>query len=197
MGSMTETGQLTKLDVARMRALRNGIYHSMRRSFYERWERILNFLVLALGTATAAELLNTWCGPNGTMVLGAMTAAVGAFQLVWGLGTKARDHAVLQGKFYSLVARAEAATGDAERHAAEIEKELSQLYGEETTTMYAVNALAYNAAQSANGRPLSTHLPVNWLERRVANVFAFKPDYFRPKDVSARPPTGDRMPHSA
>lgn len=170
---------LTKLDEARMRALRNGIYHTMRRTFFERVDRLLNFSVIILGTAVAASLANVG-------VLGIAAAVVGTAQLVWAPGSKARDHAVLQGKFFSLVARAEVAGGDGELLASTIEQELAQIYSEETTTMNAVNALAYNAAQNANGRPAETLFDVKPWERFVANWVVFAPDRFQKRKVAKR-----------
>lgn len=169
---------LTKLDEARMRALRNGIYHTMRRTFFERSERVLNFVVIMLGTATATEASQRFLGADAAFYLGGLTAFVGAAQLVWGPGGRARDHAVLQGQFFALVARAEARPVDVDLAASEIEQELAKLYASETTTMHAVNALAYNAAQNANGR--DTQLTVRWHERWLANVRAFSADRFRP-----------------
>ncbi len=179
MSVVMNTKALTDLDKARMRALRNGIYHTMRRTFFERSERVLNFLVIMLGTATATEASQRFLANEAAFYLGALTALVGTLQLVWGPGMRARDHAVLQGQFFALVARAEARTPDADLLASDIEQEMAKLYANETTTMHAVNALAYNAAQNANGR--ETMLPVRWHERLLANIRAFSPDRFRPK----------------
>lgn len=158
-----------------MRALRNGIYHTIRRTHFERMDRVGNFVVIMLGTAVVAS----WVNP---VWLGAATAVLGTLQLVWAPGMKARDHAVLQGKFFALVARAEAADGEDERLAVDLEQEMAKLYSEETTTMHAVNALAYNAAQNANGRPPETRLPITRWQRWMANFVAYSPDQFRPAE---------------
>jgi hypothetical protein len=69
-------------------ALRNAIYHSSRRRFFELLNRSLSFLVVISGTAAVANLHSLeprW--------LAAMAAIIGALQLVFDFG----------GRFYNLI----------------------------------------------------------------------------------------------
>lgn len=169
-----ESRPLTGLERAKMRALRNGIYHTIRRSHYERIDRCLMFLIIMLGTGVMASVADAF-------YLGTATAVLGSIQLVWAPGSRARDHAVLQGKFYALLAQSENARRiDPEELAVQIEDELARLYSDETTTMHAVNALAYNAAQLANGRPPEYSLEISWGARLFANIIPFSADKFKP-----------------
>jgi hypothetical protein len=78
-------------------ALRNAIYHSSRRRFFELLNRSLSFLVVISGTAAVANLHSLeprW--------LAAMAAIIGALQLVFDFGGRARIHEVLQRRYFEL-----------------------------------------------------------------------------------------------
>ncbi len=180
MSDIQQDTPLALRDMARMRALRNGVYHKIRREFYERWERRLNFVVVFLGTATATEfILSITHIEKVTVYLGLATAIVGTLQLVWGVGSRARDHAVFQSKFYSLASRLERLRGpEADNEIHDIEADFAQIYGEEPPTYNAVNALAYNAAQGGFARDPRHNLIVPWYYRMLKNVGLFSPDDF-------------------
>jgi hypothetical protein len=179
VGAMSDQKHFTDLEMARQRALRNGIYHTMRREFFERWERRLNFVVLLLGTATATQVATSHFGANGTMALGVATAFVGGLQLVYNLGGRARDHANLQGKFYDLAARTEERGGDEALRAQEIEKAFAILYGAEPPTYWGVNAIAYNGSQGAAGRDEKDNLVVPFYLKPFINVLTLSPGWFQ------------------
>lgn len=145
---------LSAIEKTRMRAMRNGVYHSMRRQFFERCERLGNLAVLLLGAASVAQVAARTIGNdnNAALVIGFLVAVVGGLQLVFNFGGRARDHAMFQARFYGLLAKAERPGEDPDRIAAEIESEMATFYGEEPPTYHVVNAIAYNAVQESFGR---------------------------------------------
>jgi hypothetical protein len=79
-------------------ALRNAIYHSSRRRFFELLNRSLSFLVIVSGTAAVANLEvlepRWWA---------ALAAIVAALQLVFDINVRARTHELLQRRYFDLM----------------------------------------------------------------------------------------------
>jgi hypothetical protein len=83
-------------------ALRNAIYHSSRRRFFELLSRFLSFLVVVSGTLAVATLAN-W-DPRWPA---AGAAVIGAMQLVFDFNGRARLHENLQRRYFELLAKIE------------------------------------------------------------------------------------------
>jgi len=80
-------------------ALRNAIYHTSRRRFFELLTRSLSFLVVVSGTAAVANL-----HAIEPRIAAAGAATIGALQLVFDFNGRARTHEILQRKYYDLIA---------------------------------------------------------------------------------------------
>jgi len=80
-------------------ALRNAIYHTSRRRFFELLSRLLSFLVVISGTAAVANL-----HAIEPRFAAAAAATIGALQLVFDFNGRARTHEILQRKYYDLIA---------------------------------------------------------------------------------------------
>ncbi|MBP0617845.1 hypothetical protein [Jiella mangrovi] len=169
--------ELSSIEKTRMRAMRNGVYHSMRRQFFERCERFANLSVLLLGAASVAQVAAKTFGDDmPSLIFGFLVALVGGLQLVFNFGGRARDHAMFQARFYGLMAKTERSGDDPERLAAEIESEMATFYGEEPPTYHIVNAIAYNAVQDSFGRPDKSALfKIGTKENLLKDFFHYSP----------------------
>ncbi|MBO0661311.1 hypothetical protein J1C48_01870 [Jiella sp. CQZ9-1] len=158
-----------------MRAMRNGVYHSMRRQFFERCERLANLAVLLLGAASVAQVASaTLGGQPSTLAIGFLVTLVGGLQLVFNFGGRARDHALFQARFYALLSKAERKTDNPDELAAEIESEMASFYGEEPPTYHVVNAIAYNAVQNSFGRSdKGALLKIGFRQNLLKNLWPF------------------------
>ncbi|MBO0904418.1 hypothetical protein [Jiella sonneratiae] len=162
--------------------MRNGIYHSMRRQFFERCERLGNLAVLLLGAASVAQVTARTIGDenNAALAIGFLVALVGGLQLVFNFGGRARDHAMFQARFYGLLAKAERPGSEPDRLAAEIESEMATFYGEEPPTYHVVNAIAYNAVQESFGRPdKSALIRISARQNLLKNILHYSPHDLR------------------
>jgi hypothetical protein len=142
-------------------ALRNALYHTARRRTFESWARWLNFFVVLLGAATISDLLT----PYGirTVHLGAATAVIGALQLTFDFGGRARVHQVLQRDFYKALADFQAIEEPAAADIAAAKAALSVTMADEPPVMRAIDTKAYNDALAAMGhypKDQRMHIPV-------------------------------------
>lgn len=126
-------------------ALRNALYHTARRQFLERATRLLNFVAIVGGAGTLTDVLSS----EWRIVLGLVITVAAASQLVFDFGTRARDHAILQQRYYSLLSRIQEGgkLTEAQRYA--IMGELYRISGDEPPTFRALDAVAYNQATDA------------------------------------------------
>ena len=147
-------------------------YHEDRQCHYERLQRWANFASVALGSAGLASLLagsSRWTGGAALA-----TTLVGAAQLVFDFSTHARLEADLKKESAKLLSAVD--RNDFDPRAAEAD--LSTMYGTELETYHAVNALAYNAAQLAFGRPTSTLLKVTGWQKWLRHFRTYEPSDF-------------------
>ncbi|RTE92821.1 hypothetical protein [Bradyrhizobium sp. LVM 105] len=161
---------------AKFDALRNAIYHTARKNFYDGLNRLLNFLVIVLGAAVAGkasklfEIDETW--------LEFAVLIVATAQLTFDFGYKARTHEFLQRKYHELLADLEL---DSALDGQKWKSKLQTIAADEPMPMRALDALAYNAAvdatyfepvDRANNRlwvPLSHRLLKNFIARNGYN----------------------------
>ena len=128
--------------------LRNAIYHSSRRGFFDTINRLLSFAVVAGGTAAVANMGISLGAP--LWIFPTIAAVSGLAQLVFDFGGKTRTHEFLQRRFYELNADI-AETPPTDKALAQWESTLSRLYAEEPPPMRALDAISYNAAASSMG----------------------------------------------
>lgn len=155
-----------------MRLYRNVKYHEDRYAHYERLNRWSNFFVVVFGSVGIGSGLASWALVAAAVA--AATTVLGAMQLVFDIGNKARTHQELRKSMVRLMARAEQQDADAER----INVEMIELYADEPEIYHAVNMLAYNAAQRAFGRPDDTLIRVTPWQSAMRHILRFDPADF-------------------
>jgi hypothetical protein len=161
-------------------ALRNAIYHSARRRFYDTLNRAMSFIVVAAGTAAVSDLFDL---PSKAFAFAA--ALAGLLQLVFDFSGKARTHEFLQRRFYELVAEMNVATEPTAENIATWDAKLHGLYAEEPPPMRAMDAIAYNAALESLGKDPSKRIKISWVQSWLRHVFSFNGSAF--PYVSAKP----------
>lgn len=163
-------------------ALRNAIYHSTRRGFFDGLSRFLSFVIVAAGATAVVGLTDDLF--VRAEYFAAVAALAGLLQLVFDFGGKARIHEFLQRRFYELAAEMaetpEATQLDVEKWAGQ----LRRLYAEEPPPMRALDAIAYNAALDSLGRRQDHRLVVRWWHTLASQWWPFNHTSF-----DARPPS--------
>lgn len=129
-------------------ALRNAIYHSARRNYYDFLNRLMSLLVVAAGAGAVADFEKFFASPA---LLAFVATMAGLFQLVFDFGGKARTHEFLQRRFYELTAEIAQAEKPTPSKIRDWEAALKRLYAEEPPPMRAMDAIAYNAAAESLG----------------------------------------------
>lgn len=150
-----------KLENLRVNVLRNALYHTARRLTFERWNRVFNFLVIALGAAGMGDFLARF-GIDQMWVAAAVTV-VGALQLTCDFAGFARTHQGLQRDYYGLLADLEEMTEPTEDKIALLRGKMMRISGEEPPILRALDAKAYNDAIDASGyyeRDQRLHIPM-------------------------------------
>src|SRR5262245_36296790 len=155
-------------------ALRNAIYHSSRRRFFELLSRFLSFCVVVSGTAAVANLATL--DPRW---LAAGAAVIGALQLVFDFNGRARLHENLQRRYFELIAAIDGAAGATDQNVAKWRADLNLIYANEPPPMRALDAIAYNKACDALGCPESRRrvMPWQWL---LQHFYSFPNTVFAP-----------------
>ncbi|CAI9406616.1 hypothetical protein ANOBCDAF_01480 [Pleomorphomonas sp. T1.2MG-36] len=151
--SEPETSELDlRVHKIRFDALWNALYHTARRRRLEALDRLFNFLVIILGTSAAADLgklfsvVPSWLTP----VLAFAAATVGAAQLVYSPGSRARDHQLLQSRYYKILAQISEQQDYADRCAG-WEGATKRIAGDEPPGKLLPQAQAYNYASNTLG----------------------------------------------
>lgn len=142
-------------------ALRNAIYHSARKSFFDFLNRSLNFLVIIFGAGVAGKVSEIFHVRELWLEFGVLVFATA--QLTFDFGFRARTHEFLQRKYHEMLADIELETD------VDIQKwnsKLQTIAADEPMPMRALDALAYNAALDATTSDLEVriqnriHIPV-------------------------------------
>jgi hypothetical protein len=148
------------------------MYHSWRKNFLDRLNRILSFTVIVTGATAFSDLANQIGFAHGSQALAGVAALAGALQLVFDFGVQAREHDFLQRRFYELVAEITECTDPDEASVAEWEGELFRLYAEEPTMMRALDAMAYNAISESVGAS-DKRVKVKWYQTILSQIWPF------------------------
>jgi alkylation response protein AidB-like acyl-CoA dehydrogenase len=164
------------VDEARFDALRNAIYHSSRRGFFETVNRMLNFFIIGGGTAAVADIGDSW-GIDPAW-FAAVAALGGVLQLVFDFGGRARTHEFLQRRFYELAAEIAESQAPTEDQIRAWDGDLNRLYAEEPPPMRALDAIAYNAAVDALGRGADKRIPLRWWHSLLRHFWPFNEKAF-------------------
>lgn len=125
-------------------ALRNALYHTARRQRLETWDRVLTFFVIVGGAATVIQVLDGV--PWLKVALGIAITAIGALKLVLNFGSRARDHQILQRRYYEILGDIKEGGNLSEKQRYKIMGDLARIAGDEPPTLRALDAVAYNEA---------------------------------------------------
>jgi hypothetical protein len=161
---------------SRFDALRNAIYHAERRSFLDLVNKGLSFLIIILGAGVAGKAARLFHLDDLVLEMGVLVFAT--IQLVFDLGSRARDHDFLQRRYYEMVAKMEREPKDTPERQRGWSAELVTIAADEPMTMRALDALAYNKALSAIVSDPKTmedyRQRVTWWQKRCRHLVAFQ-----------------------
>jgi hypothetical protein len=125
-------------------ALRNAIYHSARKNYFDSLNRLLNFCVIILGAGVAGKVSELFHLKELWLEFAVLIFATA--QLTFDFGYKARTHEFLQRKYHELLAEMELDTPfDVQKWNSKIQT----VAADEPMPMRALDAMAYNAAVDA------------------------------------------------
>jgi hypothetical protein len=132
----------------RFDALRNALYHTQRRSFFDTLNRLINFLVVLVGASVAAKLASLLKFDSIWLELGVIFLATS--QLVFDFSRRGMEHEFLQRRYYELLSEMDA---DPEVNSESAKRKWSAklvtIAADEPLTMRALDAVAYNQALDA------------------------------------------------
>lgn len=162
------------IEDVRFDTLRNALYHTARRMSFDRYNRWASFFVILLGTASIGDAFAFYSIDIQRGWFGAAVAAVGAAQLVFDFGGRARDHQTLQREYYNLLSEIESCTDMSDEQIAAWYGKIAKIMGDEPPTFRAVDAKAYNDALDATGgHDRSKRLFIPLSQKVFGGVFTF------------------------
>jgi len=167
-----ETAEMTEKERIVFSCTRNAAYHEDMEAFYARWHRFFMFIVVAVGTASIGASLvkeTTHWATAGT----AIAVLAGLVDLLWNVDGMARLHSTLRRRCFDLLARMEA-----DEEIKGIKAEYVRIIADEPPAMYAVNALAFNAAVDALGRPPDQKYKMTECQTFWRHWFRYQPTDF-------------------
>jgi hypothetical protein len=156
-------------------ALRNAIYHSSRRRFFELLSRSLSFLIVVSGTVAVANLQifdARWAA--------ALAAVIGALQLVFDFHGRARLHELLQRRYFELIAQIDEVPNPTPEQRKQWQATLSRIYADEPPPMRALDAIAYNAACRNMGYADKNFRRVTLWHLLLSQIYPFPRTNFAP-----------------
>lgn len=171
----TAHAALDPLTSFQIECLKNARYHEDREVFFARLHKLTMLVAVLGGTATFAFV-------SQFKLFAALIAIAGVVDLVFDVSGKARLHAALRRRVYDVMAQAE----NANRDLSELKEQAARIYADEPPCMHAVNALAYNAAMQAFGRPEKYQFPVSGWHRAFRHWWPFTADDFKTHDEIAK-----------
>ncbi|MCB1472657.1 MAG: hypothetical protein KDJ68_07220 [Rhodobiaceae bacterium] len=133
----------------RFNLLRNALYHTARRRIFECWHRFATFVIILLGASATSSLFGEW-GFNAAYA-GFAIALIGAAQIVFDFGGRARDHQMLQRDYYNLLAEIDAKPKASAKDTARWYAAMVRIAGNEPPMLRAIEAKAHNDALDALG----------------------------------------------
>jgi hypothetical protein len=158
-------------------ALRNAIYHSARSKFFDLLNRAINFIVIVLGAAVVGKIVSQHHGLDNWIEFGVVLFAT--LQLVFDFGGRASTHTFLQKRYYDVLAEMETSRNvDSREGKKKWSAKLLTIAGDETITMRALDAVAYNSALDAwttDPKALrADRLHVAWWQRLLKHLLTFQ-----------------------
>ena len=140
-------------------------YNSKRVAFFQKWDLIVNFFNLLLGSSTAASLFIGY--PNGAIVAAFMVTILSLFALLIGFSAKANQHQNLVFAFGRLRENLNSQPLTFEL-LNQINEKMHQLDDEEGEPHKYLERIAYNETVIALGYNEDDLLKVKWYQRLFA-----------------------------
>ena len=147
--------------------LRNARYNEDRERFFARIHKGAMFVVVMGGSSLFADYSQVW-------IAAAVITLAGTLDLVFDVSGRARLHASLRRRIYDILAQLE----DPKREVSKLNEMAVQVFADEPPCMHAVNALAFNGAMAAAGRPHDLQFKLRWHQRFFRHWFAFQSTKF-------------------
>jgi len=166
-------------------ALRNALYHTARGGFLSLINKTINFIVIVLSADVVGKAAGIGVLHIGGIWIELCVTAFATAQLVFDFGSLAQDHKFLQRRYYELLSEMELDDSSDKEFKKKWSSKLTTLCGDETLTMHALNAIAYNKALDALRADEDIlndyHRHVKWWHVLLRNIFAFNSTDFHPK----------------
>jgi hypothetical protein len=176
------------LETVRFNVLRNALYQTARRMSFERLNRWFSFFVIILGAAAMVELVTGFGVP--AVLPSAMVTAIGALQLTFDFGGKARQHHDLQRQYYNLLADIEQTVDPDVAQIAHWYGSMIRIAGDEAPILRAIDAKAYNDAVDAMEMDRQLRLQIPWHHRVLQGVLTFEGHTYRKLSELQAPRSG-------
>ncbi|KQS74058.1 hypothetical protein ASG25_21540 [Rhizobium sp. Leaf384] len=155
--------------------LRNALYHTGRRMTFDRWSRWGNFAVIVLGASAFADVTRPLFGQGYAVWLGGITAVIGAIQLVFDFGGRAREHQSLQRDYYNLLDDIEESAMPSIEQIGRWRGAMVRIAGGEPPVLRALDCKAYNDAIGATDvYPKTERIFIPAWHRIWGQVWAFE-----------------------
>lgn len=170
----------------RFDALRNAMYHTQRRTFFDTLNRSISFLVILVGASVVGKVADFFKFGSIWLELGVVFLAT--IQLVFDFGKRAMEHEFLQRRYYEVLAEMDVAVeapADPEATKKKWSAKLLTIAADEPMTMRALDAIAYNQALDAMHDDAETqqqfHQHVTAWQYLLRHVCAFQRTNFHAK----------------
>lgn len=162
----TTGGSPTEIDLLRFELLRNANYHEARAGWFSGIHRLTLLLAIILGSGAVFALGRDF--PELGQISGILVAVVTGLSLVYDYAGRARDHSELRRRYCELMARL-----DDDEIPKSVRADATRILPDEPATMYAVNALAHNAAGTTLWGDDFNRVKVGFMRRRLRHLVAF------------------------
>lgn len=168
---MTTTNLPQRIKSLRFDLNRSIRYNNKRRAFFEKWDRITNFLGLLFGSSTVVALMQQH--QNLAMGLSLFLTALSALALLIGFGNKARDHLEYAQQFAQLANQLLAPV--TEEQLLQIEKAMYELDAKEGEPLKVLERICYNEQCQADGFGQSHQTKIHFIQRLFAHYIDICP----------------------
>lgn len=164
-------------------ALRNALYHVARRRFLDGINRFCNLLVILGGTAVVAEMARG--APAYSLLVGCTVTTIGALQLVFDYSGRARQHEILQRRYFNLMADVECVEAPSGEQCVRWRSEFSRAAADEPPTLRALDAIADNQATFALIGGDKPRLKITRWQSLTRHIWAHNSGAFPLDDIEA------------
>ncbi len=169
--------RIEDLDFAVEKSMR---YHQRRRAFHDFFHRLFMFVIVVAGS-TAFSTVSLNMG-DVSKISAAITVALAAIDLVWGLSHRARDHEILFRRFSDLAIKIR--TGElCEDTYKEWLKERITIESDEPPIYWALEADCDNEVRRAWGMNEEI-IKIGWWYRRTMNLIRYAEKHFESAAIS-------------